>query len=399
MSLRDIAFLPSYFLTRRAAPISPFSEGEILNLGVVRAYMLKEFKELIRSRMISIVYLLPTMIIILFGYGIRMEVTHARTLILDHDGSVLSRELSERFMHSKYFDTTLSDISEQEALHRIKKAETDILIIVPEGFERRLVKGVGTEIGVFVDGAFPVRAETMSNYVRGVILDAARQMLPQKDLKLISIDSRNLFNQAMRDADAIVPGLIGLILLVAPAILSALLIVKEKEEGTIFNFYSSPVRKSEFLMAKLFPAFLLHSVNIFILFLWATWLFQVPFRGSFILFWAASELYVLISLGVGLLVSIATRSQIVAIVLTIIITIIPGFLYSGMLMPISSMESGAYVEAHIYPVMYYNHIVYDTFLVGQGLAAPKNLLYLGILLLYGAGILALGTFLLKKELR
>jgi len=140
----------------------------------------------------------------------------------------------------------------------------------------------------------------------------------------------------MRDEDAIVPGLIGLILLVAPAILSALLIVKEKEEGTIFNFYSSPIRKSEFIVAKLVPPLILHSLNIFILFLWATWLFEVPFRGSFLLYWVAAQIYILISLGVGLLVSIITRTQIVAIVLTIIITIIPGFLYSGMLMPISS---------------------------------------------------------------
>ena len=90
-----------------------------MNLGVVKAYLFKEFKELVRSRLIVIVYLLPTMIIILFGYGIRMEVTHARTLIIDNDHSKLSRELADSFMHSKYFDTTLAQIGEQEALHRI----------------------------------------------------------------------------------------------------------------------------------------------------------------------------------------------------------------------------------------------------------------------------------------
>ena len=370
-----------------------------MNPGVIKAYMLKEIKELLRSRMIVLVYLLPTMIIILFGFGIRMEVTHARTLIIDHDQSQLSRDLASRFEHSKYFDTTLENLSEQEALHRIKQAATDILVIIPEGFERRLLKGVGTEIGVFIDGAFPVRGETMSNYVKGVIYEAAQQLLPAKSARLITIDSRNLFNQAMRDENAIVPGLLGLVLLVAPAILSALLIVKEKEEGTIFNFYSSPVTKSEFLIAKLFPAFLLHSLNIFILFLWATWLFQVPFRGSFLLFWAAGELYILISLGVGLLVSIITRTQIVAIVLTIIITIIPGFLYSGMLMPISSMSGESVIEAHIYPVMYYNHILYDTFLVGQGLTSPKIQLYLAILFFYAIGMLLLGAGLVRKELK
>ena len=339
------------------------------------------------------------MIIILFGYGIRMEVTHARTLVIDNDQSKLSRDLATRFEHSKYFDTKITHMSEMEALHRIKQAKTDILVIIPESFEKRLVKGVRTEIGVFVDAAFPVRGETMSNYVKGVIVDAAAELMPEKAKHLIEIDSRNLFNQAMRDEDAIVPGLLGLILLVAPAILSALLIVKEKEEGTIFNFFSSPVRKSEFLIAKMVPAFLLHSVNIMVLFLWATYLFAVPFRGSFTLFWLASELYITVSLGVGLLVSIITRTQIVAIVLTIIITIIPGFLYSGMLMPISSMSGESKVEAHIYPVMYYNHIVYDTFLIGQGLASPKIVLYLLILFLYATGLMIIGSWLMKKELR
>ncbi len=366
--------------------------------GVIRAYILKEFRELLRSRLILIVYILPTMIIILFGYGIRMEVTDARTLIIDNDNSTISRDLSARFEHSRYFDTRVtSGMGEQEALKRIKQAKVDILVIIPDSFEKRLLHGEKTEIGVFIDGAFPVRAATMQNYVKGVVYDAARSLTDKKPTNLITVNNRNLFNQAMRDEDAIVPGLIGLILLVAPAILSALLIVKEKEEGTIFNFYSSPIKKSEFIVAKLVPPLILHTVNIFILFLWATWLFEVPFRGSFLLYWAASQIYIVISLGVGLLVSIITRTQIVAIVLTIIITIIPGFLYSGMLMPISSMSGESKIEAHIYPVMYFNHIIYDTFLIGQGLDSPKNRLYLAILFFYAVFLILLGSRLMKKE--
>ncbi len=369
-----------------------------MNPGVIKAYMLKEFRELIRSRQILIAYILPTMIIILFGYGIRMEVTDARTLVIDNDGSHLSRDLAARFEHSKYFDTAVvTGMDESEALRRIKQAKTDILIIIPEGFEKRILHRERTELGVFIDGAFPVRATTMENYVKGVVFDAAATLSKKAPKDLITIDSRNLFNQAMRDEDAIVPGLIGLILLVAPAILSALLIVKEKEEGTIFNFFSSPIRKSEFVIAKLVPVLLLHSLNIFILFLWATWLFEVPFRGSFLLYWIAAELYILISIGIGLLVSIITRTQIVAIVLTIIITIIPGFLYSGMLMPISSMSGESKVEAHLYPVMYFNHIVYDTFLIGQGLDSPKIQLYLAILFGYALFLILLGSWLMKKE--
>ncbi len=371
-----------------------------MNLGVIKAYILKEIAELVRSKFIVMVYLFPTMVILLFGYGIRMEVTHSRTVILDYDNTKLSTDLISRFEHSKYFSTKVINEDENKVLDKMKQGKVDILIIIPESFEKRLLHRQKTEIGVFVDSSFPLRGMTMQSYVEGVILNAAQDYMKNIPVKnLIVINNRNLFNQSMRDENAIVPGLIGIILLVAPAILSALLIVKEKETGTIFNFYSSPVSKIDFLIAKLTPVFFLHSINIFILFLWATYLFKVPFRGSFFIFWITSEIYVLISVSIGLLVSIITRTQIVALIATIIITVIPGFLYSGIIMPISSMVKEAYIEAHIFPVMYYNHILYDTFLIGQGFSSEKNVLYFGILILYALLLLTAGTIFMKKEMR
>jgi ABC-2 type transport system permease protein len=371
-----------------------------MTLRTLKAYALKELTELFRTRLVIMVYLMPTLLLIVFGYGIRMDVTHARVIIIDNDHSKLSFELCSKFEHSKYFNTTISQMSEARALSKIKDAQADIVIIIPSSFEKRIMGGLGSEVGVFIDGAFPDRASTMASYVQGVIINAQKQMgVPQKSRAGITLDYRTLFNQAMRDQDAIVPGLIGLVLLVAPAILAALLIVKEKERGTIFNFYASSLSRFEFILAKLLPAFLLHSINIFILFLIAVYLFHVPFRGSFTLYWFASELYILISLGIGMLISVVTKKQIVAIVLTVIITILPGFLYSGMLMPISSMQKESYVEAHLFPVMYYNHIIYDTFLIGQGLHSAKVVLYLAILLLFLIIFLSSSIVLLKKEIR
>lgn len=371
-----------------------------MKLGVVKAYVFKELTEIVRSRLIIMVYLLPTMVLVLFGYGIRMEVTGARTLIIDNDQSHYSQFLLSKFEHSKYFTVTVTNKSEAEALDLIHQAKSDLLIIIPESFEKRLLHGQTTQIGVFVDAAFPMRGTTIESYVKGVVLNAATEMMKRFDISpSIGINQRTLFNQAMRDEDAIVPGLIGLVLLIAPAILTALLIVKEKERGTIFNFYASPLSKAEFIASKLIPAFFLHSINIFILFLWATYLFEVPFRGSFLLYWLTSELYLIISLSIGMLISIITRTQIVAVVLTVIVTIIPGFMYSGILMPISSMVGASKYEAHLFPVMYYNHIVYDAFLVGEGLASQKTEFYLIILACYAFGLLTLGSALLKKELR
>ncbi len=373
-----------------------------MKINIIQAYMLKEFKELVRSRLIIMVYLMPSMILILFGYGIRMDVSHARLMIIDNDQSKLSQQLSAKFEHTKYFNTIEIHMSEDEALRKIKQAKEDALLIIPNSFEKNLLKGQKSELGIFVDAAFPTRGATIETYIEATILSLAKEVLREKGIKQkgqILIDNRNLFNQAMRDEDAIVPGLIGLVLLIAPAILAALLIVKEKEKGTIFNFYTSPLSKNEFLAAKLIPVFLLHSLNIFLLFLLTVYLFDVPFRGSFFLYWFASELYILVSISLGMLISVITKRQIVAVVLTVIITIIPGFLYSGIIMPISSMDGASQIEAHIFPVMYYNHIIYDTFLIGEGFASEKNLLYLGILGLFTLILFTAGKLLLKKEMR
>ena len=370
-----------------------------MRTGVIKAYILKEFTELVRTKLIILVYLLPSMILILFGYGIKMEVKDVRTVILDYDKSKLSYQIISAFEHSKYFSPKVLNISEKEALSLMKMAKIDMIVIIPESFEKNLLKGIGSEIGIFIDASFPFRGLTIQSYAEGLLYNEASKLLPPDKTGLITVNQRNLFNQSMRDEDAIVPGLIGIVLLVAPAILSALVIVREKERGTIFNFYSSPVKKSEFVVAKLTPPFLLHSVNIFVMFLWATYLFKVPFRGSFLTYWITSEIYVMISVGIGLLVSIVARTQIVAIILTIVITVIPGFLYSGIIMPISAMKGEASIEAHIFPVMYFNHIIYDTFLIGQGFASEKNLFYFVILIMYAFGLLSLGTFLMKKELR
>lgn len=362
-----------------------------MRINVVKAYLKKEFIDLIRNKMIILIYLIPTMILLLFGFGIKMQVTHARTVIIDNDHSKLSLEIINKFSHTKYFDLRVENLNYKQALHKIQTNKADMIIIIPPSFSKNL--GKGAQIGVFIDGAFPLRAITLEGYVEKVFINGFNLKLP------IKIESRNFFNESMRDYNAVIPGLFGLIFLVVPASLAAIMIVKEKEIGTIFNFYSAPVKKIEFIIAKLIPPVLFHSLNIFILLILALYVFNVPFRGNLFIFWLASEIYILISVGIGLLVSIVTSTQIAALVLSVIITVIPGFLYSGILMPISSMDKESYIEAHIFPVMYYNHIIYDSFLVGQGFKSNENVLYFIILCIYAVALIVLGTSLVKKAIK
>jgi len=365
---------------------------------IIKGYFVKEMLELLRTKMILMPFFIPFLIVVLFGYGIKMQVTDVRVHIIDNDKSNLSTTLISKFEHSQYFQTTVENISEKEALQKIKQASKDVIIIIPSSFEKNILKNIKSEIGVFIDASFPSRATTIMNYIQGVVLSLASEFHIQ-GANSITLNNRNLFNQALRDEEMIVPGLLGLVLLVSPAILTALLVAKEKEKGTIFNFYSSSVTKIEFVIAKLSAVFSLASLNLFLLFLLVIYLFDLPFRGSFLLYWLSSEIYIFISLSIGFLISILVSSQIVAVIVTLLMTILPGFLYSGMLMPISSMGSEAYIIAHIYPVMYYNHIIYDVFLIGQGFDSDKIVFYLGLLTLYAVGLFLLSIFLLKKEIR
>ncbi|QCI29010.1 ABC transporter permease [Caminibacter pacificus] len=368
-----------------------------MRLHVIKAYLKKEFIDLVRSKMIILVYFVPSLIIFLFGYGLKLEITHAKTMIIDRDNTPLSLKIVNSFEHSKYFDTQVKAISDNEALKLFKKAKLDVLIIIPPSFQKKLLHQKKARVGVYIDGSFPLRALTLEGYVKGMFLHILGDKAPVK--KIILVNQRNMFNESLRDANAFIPGVIGLVLLIAPAVLAALVIVKEKEQGTIFNFYSSPVSKTEFLIAKLTPPFLLHSVNIFILFLWATYYFDVPFRGSFLLFWIAAEIFVFVSVGIGLLVSVFTSTQIAALILTVILTVVPGFLYSGILMPISSMDKISQIESHAFPIMYFNHISYDSFLVGAGFSSALNLEYLAVLFVYGAVLFLLGLLFLKKAIK
>jgi len=327
-----------------------------------------------------------------------MQVTGARVLIIDNDKTNISNTLISKFEHSKYFNTKVKNISERAALREIKQASTDVIIIIPNSFEKNIIKGIKSEIGIFIDASFPTRATTIYNYIHSTIYSLASELMLNTK-SLISLNNRNLFNQALRDEEMIVPGLLGLVLLINPAVLTALLITKEKEKGTIFNFYSSSITKAEFLVSKLSSLFVLISLDIFILFLVVMYIFDLPFRGDFFLYWLSSEIYILISLGMGLLISIVSTTQIMAVILALLFTIIPGFLYSGMIMPISSMTGEAFYVAHLYPVMYYNHIVYDVFLIGQGFDSPKIVFYLFLLVAYAMLFFILGLFFLKKEIK
>lgn len=356
----------------------------------------KEFKEYARERILFLSYILPLSIMLIIGYGLNMDTEHIRTIIIDNDKTPVSMKFSQKFYNTKYFDSQTVDISTKKALNKIKTNQAELLIIIPSNFEKNLLKGTTVQIGVYIDGVYPMLSKTMSGYVKAALYSFVANETSMKPK--IVYEPRNLFNQSMKTRWAIIPGSIALIMILVPAMFSALMVVKEKERGTIFNFYASNMSKVEFLLGKVIPSFIIHYVTVMVLLIIAIFLFELPFRGSFILYAFSSALFLLISIGIGLLVSIVTKSQIAAIMLTAMVTIIPGVLYSGIMTPIDTMEGVASFTAHIYPMMYYVSIMYDTFLIGDGFSSLVIREYLYILVIFVLAIYLLNYLLLRKKL-
>ena len=345
--------------------------------SVLKGYLFKETRELLRDKVFWFLYAIPVVSFILFATGIKLTVKNVPLAVVDYDNSKLSLEIINSLSHNGYFSVSVIP-SEERAFKELKRGKFEGVLIIPSHFEANLLKGLKTEIGIFSDASYPFRGSTVESYISFSVLQKLYELQPQKG-RFVELNGRFLFNQSLRDENANVPALFAILLLVVPAMLSSLLVVREKEQGTIFNFYTSPVPKAVFLIAKAIPPLVLYSLVFPILLFLSLYLFNVPFRGNLFFFWLSSEVYILTGVAVGVLISVFVSSQVVALIASAIVTIIPGFLYSGMLIPISSFEGISKIEAHLLPVYYYSLISYDSFLVGRN---PLELLGYFLLLLF-----------------
>lgn len=223
---------------------------------------------------------------------------------------------------------------------------------IPPGFARDVGAGRPVEVGAWFDGAMPQRAETVQGYIQGVHQHWLNEQMRQQGgfaSSNFAIQNRFLYNPDVESLPAMVPVVIPLLLLMLPAMLSALAVVREKEIGSIINLYVTPVTRTEFMLGKQFPYFVLAMVNFVLMVLMAIFIFDVPVKGSFLALFAAAVLYCIAATGLGLLASALTRSQIAALFLAMVGTMIPAVTYGGMTDPVSSLQGGARFMGEIYP--------------------------------------------------
>ncbi|MEK7492316.1 MAG: ABC transporter permease, partial [Pseudomonadota bacterium] len=236
---------------------------------------------------------------------------------------------------------------------RLRSGKLALAIEIPPGFARDVARGKQVQIGAWIDGAMPTRAETVQGYVQGMhqawLADQALRRYGVRATSNVAIETRFRYNPDVKSLPAMVPAVIPLLLMMMPAMLTALSVVREKELGSILNLYVTPVTRTEFLLGKQMPYVALGMLNFFLMSFLAVTLFGVPVKGNFLALVLAALIFNVVSTGVGLFASTFTRSQIAALFFTMIGTMIPTIQFSGLLTPVSSMEGAGKVIGGIYP--------------------------------------------------
>jgi ribosome-dependent ATPase len=383
------------------AGTSPLQPG--FSLRRLRALAVRESKELLRDRVrLAFALFGALFMMVIFGYGISLDVEHIAFAALDQDQSPHSRAYLEAFRSSRYFDER-APISDADELHRrLQRSELKLALQIPPGFGRDLLAGRQPQVAAWLDGGMPFRAETSRNYVEAVHLAnlerLARESSPALAAPAVArLETRFRYNQDVVSVHAIGPGVMALILAFIPAMLTALGVVREKELGSISNFYATPLTRLEFLLGKQLPYLAVSLLNLALLVALNRLLFGVPFKGSGLTLALGGLLYVLATTSLGLLISAFTRTQIAAILGAVIITTLPTIQYSGLIVPRSSLEGGSALMGHVFPAGHFLDIAVGTFTKALGLRSlwPQCLALLSFFLV----ATTLSVWLLKKQER
>jgi ribosome-dependent ATPase len=366
------------------------------------AYTIRESLELRRDPIRLAFALVGTaFLMLIFGFGITTDVTSLSFAALDRDNTYESRAYLEELRGSPYFVEQAPIKDANDLQDRLKSGRVTATIEIPPGFGRDIKRGRPTEVGAWIDGAMPFRAETIRGYLQGVhqqfLADPAvrRTAASSADRPAADIEIRFRYNQDFDSIYAMVPSTIALQLALIPAILMALAIVREKELGSITNLYVTPVTRLEFLLGKQIPYIGLAMINFTMLFLMSIFIFNVPLKGSFIALALGSLIYVATTTAYGMVISAFTSTQIAALFGTAILTVLPAQMFAGMLTPVSSLTGMAAIMGRLFPMTYFLPISVGAFTKGLGFADLAG--HLASLAVFVPALTLLSLILLRKQ--
>jgi ABC-2 type transport system permease protein len=366
----------------------------------------KEFIHILRDpRSLALIILMPALLMLLFGYAVTLDVKNVSMAVLDHDQSQESYSFIQKFSASPYFSLRLFAQDEREMKRFIDEGEVKMGLILPWDFSREVKAGRKASVQVLLDGSDSNTANIVLSYVQAI----ARQYTQEKTiLKMEKLGRERLnfplegrtrvwFNEELESKYYFIPGLVAVIMSIIGVLLTGQVIVREWEKGTMELLISTPIRKSELMVGKLFPYFFLSLLDLSLAVLMGEKIFQVPVKGSLLLLFCLSSVYILVALSLGLTISIVAKTQIFANQMALIIGFLPTFLLSGFTFSISNMPLWLQIITYGIAPRYYVTILKEIYLKGADLSYLWNEMFVLI------GMAAIGLWIatksFKKELK
>lgn len=334
----------------------------------LRGLVRKEFLQIMRDpSSIAIALLMPIFLLVLFGYGVSLDADHVPVALVAEAPSQDSADFMASLQGSHYFAPRTAN-SMHEAEQALRRGEIRGIIRLQADFSRRVRQSDPAPIQVIVDGVDANTARLVIGYVEGAWGNwlAAQAARSGQQLKMpIDLQARIWFNSELRSRNYLVPGLVAIIMTLIGALLTALVMAREWERGTMEALLVTPASMSEVLLGKLAAYFILGTGGMLLTVGLSVWLFEVPLRGSFWVLWGCSSLFLLAALGMGLTISTLARNQFVAGQIAIITTFLPAFLLSGFIFDLGSMPAAVQVITHVIVARYFVAIVQTLFLAGN----------------------------------
>ena len=366
----------------------------------------KEFIHITRDwRSLALVILMPALLMLLFGYAVTLDVKKVPMAVLDRDRSQESLNFVQKFSASPYFSLR-HFVQDERAMKRlIDGGKVKMGLVLPWDFSKTVKAGKKATVQVLLDGSDSNTANIVLGYVQAI---ARQYNLEKTSLKVermgrVRLDlpvegqMRVWFNEDLESKNYFIPGLVAVIMSIIGVLLTGQVIVREWEKGTMELLISTPVKKGELIIGKLFPYFFLGLVDLLLAVFMGRWVFQVPFRGSMILLLGLSCIYIVVALALGLTISVVARTQLLANQMAMVIGFLPTFLLSGFTFVIANMPTWLQIITYAIAPRYYVRAVKEIFLKGTGL----SFLWTETLVLVGMGIAGLWVAArsFRKELR
>jgi ABC-2 type transport system permease protein len=352
----------------KSGEVSPVDARRATRRMRLRGLVRKEFLQILRDpSSIAIAFLMPVLLLFLFGYGVSLDAEHVPVgIVVEKPDQDTSRFIGS-FSQSRYFEPVIL-FSMPEAVQALESGTVDAVIHLRQDFSKNLKASRDAPVQVIVNGVDANTARIVSGYIEGAWIRwlGHEAKAAGTDLKIpVQLEQRVWFNSELRSRNYLIPGLIAIIMTLIGALLTAMVMAREWERGTMEALMVTPVAQREILLGKLIPYFTLGMGGMALSVLMAIFLFDVPLRGSVFVLFAASSLFLLTALGMGLLISILAKNQFVAGQAAIIVTFLPAFILSGFIFDINSMPAPIQLMTHVIAARYFVAILQTIFLAGN----------------------------------